>query len=62
VIESGATIVRLKVFCAVCRVAPLSVTRTVKLNEPAAVGVPLRVPVEARLNPAGKEPEAIDHV
>ena len=39
----------------------LSVTLTVKLDEPAAVGVPDIVPPE-RLNPAGSDPLATDHV
>jgi hypothetical protein len=39
-----------------------SVTRTVKLKVPAAVGVPLITPVLARLRPLGNEPLAIDHV
>ena len=36
----------------------LSVTRTVKLLDPAAVGVPASVPPAAILNPAGSEPLA----
>jgi hypothetical protein len=39
----------------------LSVTLTVKLDDPAAVGVPDSVPPE-RLNPAGSDPLATDHV
>ena len=39
----------------------LSVTLTVKLDEPVAVGVPLMIP-SARLNPAGSDPLATDHV
>jgi hypothetical protein len=34
-----------------------SVTFTVKLNEPEAVGVPEIVPAEDRVRPAGKAPE-----
>ena len=41
-IETGVAMVRLKAFCTFCGVAPLSVTRIVKLNEPSAVGVPLK--------------------
>ena len=33
-----------------------SVTWTVKLNEPADVGVPKMVPVESQSNPAGNVP------
>ena len=39
----------------------LSVALTVKLEDPAAVGVPDIVPPE-RLNPAGSDPLATDHV
>src|SRR4029077_11793371 len=39
----------------------LSVTFTVKLDEPTAVGVPDIVPPE-RINPAGSEPLETDHV
>jgi hypothetical protein len=40
-----------------------SVTVTVKLDVPDAVGVPVIAPDEApRLSPAGSEPEVIAHV
>ena len=39
----------------------LSVTRTVKLLDPAVPGVPEIVPPAARLNPAGSDPLATDH-
>ena len=39
----------------------LSVTRTVKLLDPAVPGVPDMVPAGARLNPAGNVPLATDH-
>ena len=40
----------------------LSVTRTLKLNVPAADGVPLITPVpDARVTPLGREPPEIDH-
>jgi len=39
----------------------LSVTLTVKLEEPAVVGVPEMVPPE-RVKPAGSVPLATDHV
>lgn len=44
----------------VCAGFPLSVTLAVKLNDPLEVGVPEITPL-ARLNPAGKLPEVIDH-
>ena len=41
----------------------LSVTLTVKPKVPAAVGVPLMVPLDgSRVRPGGSAPEAIDHV
>jgi hypothetical protein len=41
----------------------LSVTRTVKLDVPEAVGVPLMTPVdEPKLNPAGRLPETTDQL
>jgi len=41
----------------------LSVTVVVKLEVPVAVGVPEMVPVvAARVRPAGRLPELIDHV
>ena len=39
----------------------LSVTRTVKLLDPAAPGVPEIVPPAARLSPPGSVPLATDH-
>jgi len=45
----------------VAEAAALSVTRTVKLLDPAAPGVPDIVPPVARLNPAGSDPMATDH-
>jgi len=39
-----------------------SFTLTVKADVPAVVGVPAMVPAALRLNPAGRFPEAIDHV
>jgi hypothetical protein len=39
----------------------LSVTRTVKLLDPAPPGVPEIVPPADRLRPAGNDPFAIDH-
>jgi hypothetical protein len=64
VIESGVTrgaMVTLNVFSAVRGLAPESVTRTVKLNDPFIVGVPFMAPADDNPRPAGKEPEATDH-
>ncbi len=41
---------------------PLSVTVVVKLKVPLPVGVPEMTPVDDRLRPAGRLPEAIDQV
>ena len=46
------------VFCGLA----LSATCTVKLNVPAAVGVPLKMPDGLSVIPAGNVPEARDHV
>jgi len=46
---------------AVAAAEALSVTLTVKLLDPAAVGVPDIVPPADRLNPAGKDPLDTDH-
>src|SRR5207253_880255 len=46
----------------VTEVGALSVTRTVKLLDPAVPGVPDMVPPAARLNPAGSVPLATVHV
>ena len=46
---------------AVANADTLSVTRTVKLLNPALPGVPDMVPPAARLNPAGSDPLATDH-
>jgi hypothetical protein len=41
----------------------LSATLAVKLNVPAALGVPVKAPVDVfRLTPAGSDPTLIDHV
>jgi hypothetical protein len=47
---------------AVAEADALSVTRTVKLLDPAVPGVPDIVPPAARLSPAGTDPLATDHV
>ena len=46
---------------AVAEADALSVTRTVKVLDPAAPGVPDMVPPAARLNPAGSVPLATAH-
>jgi hypothetical protein len=47
----------------VCTGLPLSLTLTVKLEVPVAVGVPEMAPVEAvRVSPAGRLPDVIVHV
>ena len=40
----------------------LSATRTLKLNAPAFVGVPLRTPPLLKVSPLGKAPESSDQV
>jgi hypothetical protein len=62
VIVSEDAMIRLKAFCVVCCGEPLSVKRIVKLNEPSAAGVPLKVPLEERLIPAGRESVATTQV
>jgi hypothetical protein len=52
--------VRLKAFCRFC--CALSVAPIVKLNVPAVLGVPVSIPLEKRLSPAGKEPAKSDQV
>ena len=46
---------------AVVETDALSVTRTVKLLDPALPGVPDMVPPAARFNPAGSDPPATFH-
>ena len=55
-------IVNANALSTVCRTALLSVTLMVKLNEPAAVGVPLNVPPAVKVSPSGREPDSRDHV
>ena len=53
----------LNAWVAVCGVVELSLTVTVKLDVPAAVGDPEITPLEgSRLRPAGREPDVMDHV
>jgi len=61
---TGATavIVRESALVVVAAGAEASVTRTVKLDVPAAVGVPLITPAALRVNPAGRVPIATAHV
>src|SRR5450759_1626547 len=59
----GIAIVRVKALLAVAGVPAESVTSTVKLNTPDAVGVPEIVPVTASsANPGGSAPAEIDQV
>jgi hypothetical protein len=48
--------------CFVSDLPALSVARTVKIETPFAVGVPLIVPLGVRVRPAGSAPFASDHV
>jgi len=61
---TAALTVMLRALVAVCAVGVVeSVTFTVKLDVPEAVGVPLIAPLDAfKVSPAGSEPEEIDHV
>jgi hypothetical protein len=54
VIDSGCV--------AVCTGDPLSATAKVNVEVPLPVGVPEITPVLESVNPAGRFPEAIDHV
>ncbi len=45
-----------------CTELLLSVTVAVKLNVPAALGVPVIVPDDARLRPVGSAPPVIDQL
>jgi hypothetical protein len=47
---------------AVCTGDPLSCTPTMNVEVPLAVGIPEITPVLESDNPAGRLPEAIDHV
>jgi hypothetical protein len=70
--EGNVEVVSVRVFAAIAIVSatdfvwaglPLSLTVTVKLDVPLAVGVPEIAPVEAaRLSPVGSVPELVDHV
>jgi hypothetical protein len=46
----------------VCTGLPLSLTLTVKVDVPLAVGFPEITPPELSVNPAGRLPEVIDHL
>ena len=59
-IASGPVIVSANVFDAV--VLAVSVTCSVKLNVPVAVGVPLSTPAVENVMPAGSEPDVSAHV
>jgi hypothetical protein len=63
VTERGADIVIDKLAEAVFTGLLESVTCTVKLEVPVAVGVPVMAPLEAlRLSPPGREPDVSDQV
>jgi hypothetical protein len=63
VFTTGPAIAILKLLVAVVGVEDESVTRTVKFEVPAVVGVPVILPVEAfRAKPPGSAPVAIDQV
>ena len=53
--------VMLRAWSSVSAGAWLSVTRTVKLDVPAAVGVPEMTPALERERPEGSVPETVDH-
>ena len=63
--EEVVTLIRRRIDCqrqrSRGRIDALSVARTVKLLDPAALGVPEIVPPADRVNPAGSDPPAIDH-
>ena len=54
-------IVKLKDFSAIWTINPLSVALTVKLKDPAEVGVPLSTPLAERLSPPGRAPATSAH-
>ena len=54
--------VTLRLAVAVCAGVLESVTFTLKVNDPVAVGVPLIWPELLRVNPEGRAPEAINQV
>ncbi len=53
-VSGGQTIARVN--CLVAVMERASVTRTVKVDVPAVVGVPVSTPALERDNPAGREP------
>ena len=60
VVDTPALMVMLVAWVALCPLA--SVTLTVKLAVPVAVGVPVRFPLALRLIPAGRLPTLTDQV
>ena len=60
VIESGGAMAMENCWVAVC--APLSATRTVKVELPAVVGVPLITPAADSVSPPGRDPALTDQV
>ena len=57
--DSVAATVMLNCFVAVTE--RLSLSCTVKVNAPPALGVPVMAPAVERANPAGRDPVEIDH-
>ena len=58
----GAAIVSDSCSVAVCTGDPLSLTATLKVAGPLPLGVPEMTPALESVSPAGKLPEASDHV
>ena len=61
IVRVGSITVSEKAFVAVCAGMELSVTPTVTLNVPDAVGVPEITPADDNVNPGGNDPAATDH-
>jgi hypothetical protein len=62
-VNVGGVIVMVAACVAVCAGAPPSVTKTVNVTVPAAVGVPVTAPVaELIFTPAGNAPTLIEYV
>ena len=57
-LSAGGATVKVREIEAVCAGLPLSVTRTVKLDVPLAVGVPEITPPLESVSPAGSVPDA----
>jgi hypothetical protein len=57
--SAGACTLRLKLFLTSCGCLEESEALTRKVKLPVCVGVPLRVPLDERLSPGGKEAAAV---